>query len=65
MLSNKEYLLESGWRLTKLENPNFKCSMCGSNEIVYDLVESSCGSYDDYHYKCEFGRDWWVESADY
>lgn len=54
---------EEIWKPTKAENPNFRCQ-CGSNEIMYNLWESPCGGFEDYHYKCECGKDWWVESAD-
>lgn len=56
---------DNGWKLTKDENPDFKCYQCGSNEVEYRLHESSCGGFEDYHYRCKgCGRDWWVESAD-
>ena len=54
-----------GWKPTKVENPDFKCRECGSNEIVYREWESSCGGYDDVRYHCnDCGRDWWLEGAD-
>lgn len=52
------------WKPTKAENPDFKCRKCGSNEIEYQLHESSCGGFEDYHYRCACGHDWWFESAD-
>ena len=55
----------SDWKPTKLENPEFRCWKCKSNEIIYSLYESSDGAYEDLHYKCECGNDWWVESSDY
>lgn len=58
--------ISAGWKPTKASNPNFKCRQCQSDDILFDLLESSDGAYDDYHYHC-FGcdRDWWVESSDY
>ena len=33
--------------------------------IEYREWESSCGGYEDYHYRCtKCGADWWVEGAD-
>lgn len=54
----------SDWKPTKAEDPNFRCPACGSNEVEYRLHESSCGGFEDYHYRCPCGKDWWVESAD-
>jgi len=52
------------WKLTKTENPDYKCRKCGSNEIQYRDVESSCGGFDDIHYRCQCGHSWWYESSD-
>lgn len=53
------------WKPTKLENPEFRCWKCDSNEIRYKIVESSCGGYDDYKYRCtNCDNEWWAESAD-
>ena len=52
------------WKPTKAENPEFRCAKCGSNEVEYVLHESPCGGFEDYHYRCPCGNDWWVESSD-
>jgi DNA-directed RNA polymerase subunit M/transcription elongation factor TFIIS len=53
------------WKPTKSENPNFKCSKCGSDDVWYAMWESSCGGYEDVNYECRAcKRNWWVESAD-
>lgn len=57
--------LQSEWKPTKDENPNFKCSKCGSDAIYYYVWESSCGGFEDTRYQCRgCGRDWWVEGPD-
>ena len=49
----------------QVNNPNFKCRKCSSSYIVYRDWESSCGGYEDTHYKCvDCGFDWWVEGID-
>ncbi len=56
---------ESGWKPTKAENPDFKCRICGSDDIWYTEWESSDGAFDDTHYECRgCKRDWWIESSD-
>lgn len=43
---------------------DFTCS-CGSHDVKFRLVESSCGGYDDYQYRCQdCGRGWWAEGSD-
>lgn len=38
---------------------------CGSGDVRYRVWESSCGGYEDYHYRCfGCGKTWWVEGAD-
>lgn len=60
---NGEY--QNDWKPTKAENPNFKCWKCGSNEIQYRRWESSCGGFDDIHYRCDnCQNDWWIDGAD-
>lgn len=53
------------WKYTNLENPDFICRKCGSNNIRYRIVEdSSC--HEDINYHCDnCNKDWWVEGADY
>lgn len=42
------------------------CIKCKKKTATETLHESSCGSYDDYHYKCSnCGYSWWCESGDY
>lgn len=53
------------WKPTKTENPDFKCRVCGSDDIYYRNWESSDGAYDDVQYECRgCKRKWWVESSD-
>ncbi len=53
------------WKPTKAENPEFKCRVCGSNDVWYSIWESSCGGFEDVHYECRAcKRDWWIESSD-
>lgn len=43
--------------------PCRKCNVAG--QIEYREWESSCGGYEDYHYRCKAcGGDWWIEGAD-
>lgn len=53
------------WKYTKLENPDFTCKRCGSNNIKYRVVEDyDC--HEDINYHCEdCGKSWWIEGADY
>lgn len=54
-----------GWKPTKATHPDFKCRVCGSNDIWYRNWESSCSGYDDKKYECRgCKRTWWVESGD-
>lgn len=53
------------WKPTKLENPTFKCTECGSDDVYYRIHNSSCGGYEDYCYDCHnCGKIWWIESSD-
>lgn len=53
------------WKPTKVDNPDFKCRKCGSDDIWYRNWESSDGAYDDVKYECRgCKRVWWVESSD-
>ena len=42
----------SSWKLTKEENPDFKCRNCESNNISYRNWESSDGAHEDLEYIC-------------
>lgn len=53
------------WKPTKAQNPSFVCHECKSGEVEYRDWESSCGGYDDTHYRCkDCGHSWWVEGPD-
>ncbi len=40
-----------------------KC--CKPNAVEYQVVESSCGDYEDEHYRCrECGHSWWIDGPD-
>ena len=44
---------------------NTKCRKCGEDNVVYAVWESSCGGYEDYHYKCQScNHSWWVDGID-
>ena len=44
----------------KCRNPG-----CTNSNIRERCWESSCGGYEDYHYRCfTCGKTWWVEGAD-
>ena len=50
----------------KLVDPkyDFRC-YCGSNNIEYEVWESSDGGHEDYHYYCMgCGRNWWIDGID-
>lgn len=54
------------WKPTKVENPDFKCRKCGSDNIYYRIWDSSDGAHTDYKYECrECNRVWWFEGSDY
>ena len=58
---------EKDWQKTNSAqtNPGFKCRKCGSHDISFREWESSCGGYEDIHYRCDACKhDWWVEGAD-
>lgn len=55
----------TNWKETKLENPDFVCRECKSNNIEYRLVEDS-DCHEDIEYHCKnCNRYWWVEGLDY
>jgi transposase-like protein len=45
---------------------DFPCPKCESSHTIECIEwESSCGGYEDYHYRCiSCGHDWWIEGAD-
>lgn len=52
------------WKKTKIENPDFKCRECGSDNVEYREIESS--DHDDIKYHCcGCNRYWYVEGSDY
>ena len=53
------------WRKAETSDavPCRKCNELGS--VEYREWESSCGGYEDYHYRCTAcGQDWWIEGPD-
>lgn len=53
-----------GWKPTKTERPEFRCS-CGSDDVWYRTWGSACGGYEDVKYECRACRRvWWAESSD-
>ena len=36
---------------------------CGA-KVQWRSWESSCGSYEDYQYRCEKGHTWWIDGID-
>ena len=53
----------SDWAPVKDDVPCRKCGEIGGVE-VRDW-ESSCGGFDDYHYRClKCNEDWWIEGPD-
>lgn len=41
------------------------CRKCESAEVVMRTWESSCGGWEDYHYRClACGYSWWVDGID-
>lgn len=56
----------SNWKPTRLENPDFTCKNCGSDDVWYAIWESSDGAHEDYKYDCHAcNHVWWVEGSDY
>lgn len=54
---------ESDWKPISSNVPCRKCNVAG--QIEYREWESSCGGYEDIHYRCNAcGNDWWIEGAD-
>ena len=45
---------------------DYRCRHCNEvGRVEFREWESSCGGYEDYHYRCTAcGDDWWVEGAD-
>ena len=41
------------------------CHKCGQETVQYRVWESSCGGYEDVHYRClNCKNEWWVEGDD-
>lgn len=54
---------ETEWKPTESKAPCRKCGAVG--QIEYSIWESSCGGFEDAHYRClACGKDWWVEGPD-
>ena len=53
----------SDWAKDESAVPCRKCAVAG--HIEYKTVESSCGGFEDEHYRClDCGNDWWIEGPD-
>lgn len=51
------------WEPVATEHPCCKCGSVGGIESY--TWESSCGGYEDEHYRCTHcGKDWWIEGPD-
>ena len=50
----------------KAVEDNVPCRKCGvAGQIEHSTWESSCGGYEDEHYRCKAcGKDWWCEGPD-
>ena len=55
---------ETDW--LPVDNAAVPCRKCGeAGGVEYREWESSCGGYEDCHYRCtKCGNDWWIEGAD-
>lgn len=63
MIWTHDDLAKVGFKPAKVENPDFVCRKCGSDDVWY---AESDGDYDDVLYHCVgCNRRWWVEGADY
>jgi hypothetical protein len=41
------------------------CRKCNTESVSVRLWESSCGGYEDYHFKCNnCNHSWWIEGID-
>ncbi len=41
------------------------CRRCPSWNVNYQVWESSCAAYEDYHFTCnECPHDWWIDGPD-
>lgn len=50
-----------------IDEPSYTCpkDTGGNHEVQSRCVESSCGGYDDYKFKCKTcGEVWWQEGPD-
>lgn len=53
----------SDWKPVNDDIPCRKCGVVGQIESY--TWESSCGGYEDEHYRCKAcGKDWWCEGPD-
>lgn len=45
--------------------PETACRACSKREVSCRVWESSCGGYEDYHFRCRAcGHAWWVDGID-
>ena len=58
--------MHSGLFLKEYEKvDNSTCRKCKRDSVYRRIWESSCGGYEDKHYKCaDCGYDWWIEGPD-
>lgn len=55
--------MSDDWRPCDDDIPCRKCKEVGTIEL--SVWESSCGGYEDYHYRCKScGGDWWIDGPD-
>lgn len=52
--------MENTERSVKLENPNFLCKYCQSDDLWYTTSETLDGAYDKYHYHCHACTKKWT-----
>lgn len=56
-------MMADDWQKIESDVPCRKCRAVGY--IEHKSWESSCGGYEDDHYRCTMcGKDWWIEGAD-
>lgn len=61
LVSSEDKVESDDWK----KETGYACLKCGSKHIRSRCVESSCGGFDDYKFKCDScDHIWWCESAD-
>lgn len=54
-------VIDDEWKQCK----STTCHKCKSTNVKYYIWESSCGGFEDAHYKCfDCNYDWWVDGID-